>query len=345
MTKTKKILHITESFGGGVTSAIQTYARHSTNFEHHLIASIRSQDQTGEEGIGFSSVNLVDRRLSAIKEISRIYDQLNPDVVHIHSTIAGVLVRLLPFIAKEKIVYTPHGYSFLRDDNFFCKKLYFIVEYLLKYRTQVIAGCGKDEKLISQNLIKHRNCIELINICDDVIVNESRVIECKLPTVAMVGRLSKQKGVDFFLDVAKQFIDKFNFVWIGGGDKESEQILRDNNVDVTGWIPRNEVIYRLSQADIYFHTAKWDGFPISVLEAAKLNIPIILRDITPFSSESLNTVESVDKAVNELKNFVNECAVTRKRAFDNINLINKHHNSKNLESALLNLYEVAIFDE
>ena len=49
MTAKAKVLHVTEALGGGITSAINTYIHHSSEFDHYLFASIRESDVTGEE--------------------------------------------------------------------------------------------------------------------------------------------------------------------------------------------------------------------------------------------------------------------------------------------------------
>ncbi|MFS8630836.1 MAG: glycosyltransferase, partial [Bacillales bacterium] len=65
------------------------------------------------------------RELSPIQDfrsslqLKKLLKELNPDLIHLHSSKAGVLGRLansLLFSNKKQIFYTPHGYSFLRLD-------------------------------------------------------------------------------------------------------------------------------------------------------------------------------------------------------------------------------------
>jgi len=95
---------------------------------------------------------------------------------------------------------------------------------------------------------------------------------------------------------------------------------------------------KLSNADFYFHTAAWDGFPISVLEAAKMNKPMILREIGPFLSEGLYTVDSIDKAIEEIKLLTYSDTSAYHRAKNNYVKINEHHSQENLQQALNSLY-------
>lgn len=334
-----KILHVTEAYGGGVTSAINTYVKHSAQFDHYLFACVRNDDTTGEENDGnFKKSYLVTRSLLALFRLRTLIIKLDPDVIHLHSSYAGFFGRLMPFIPKKKIVYTPHAFAFLRKQNAVVLGVYFLIEKLLAYRTQVIAGCGRDEMLISQGLISKAQTFELINICDPIVLDVDEKVKGTLPVVAMLGRVSDQKGYDYFVNVARKLNGLANFVWIGGGDCEGEELLRLAGVDVTGWAARSKVVKKLSQVDLYFHSAAWDGFPVSVLEAAALDIPIVLRRIGPFVAEGLNTVESIDDAVSEISDFIKSKPVALSRAEGNSIAIKSYHTDTNLQNALVKLY-------
>ena len=66
---------------------------------------------------------------------------------------------------------------------------------------------------------------------------------------------------------------------MGGGAPGEEAALREAGALVTGWLPRQAALERLAAADVYVHTAAWEGFPVSVLEAAALDLPILARRI------------------------------------------------------------------
>ncbi|MGF1848321.1 glycosyltransferase [Vibrio lentus] len=334
-----KILHITESFGGGVTSAINTYVNNSSQFEHYLFATVRKGDETGEEDKGgFILMKLVSRNARSISLLYKFIKEVNPDVIHLHSTYAGAIVRLLPFIPKRKIVYTPHGFSFLRNTNQNIKRTYFLIENILAKRTAVIAGCGLDEKLLAQHFVHPFKTHEIINVCDDIDLDSKPSSNSSRPRIVMVGRIANQKGYDFFASVAKQVTSFADMVWIGGGEASYVKNLEESGVVVTGWIERKSALEHLSNADFYFHTAAWDGFPISVLEAAKMNKPMILREIGSFSSEGLHTVNSIDKAIKEIKLLACSDALAYQRAKNNYVKINEHHSQENLQRALNKLY-------
>lgn len=304
-----------------------------------MFASKRSADITGEEEKGLlKGLKIVPRKLSSLRDLKNYINEISPDIIHLHSTYAGFFCRLLPFINARKVIYTPHGFAFLRNDHPIALQLYRIAEHILAQRTRIIAGCGLDEKLIAESLIGKANAIELINVCDtlpcvDVIQNPT-----DKPVIAMVGRITAQKGLSYFKEIASACGHVAHFKWIGGGDDDATDALRSVGVEVTGWLTRPEVIAHMKGLNIYFHSAAWDGFPISVLEAAKLDLPIMLRRIGPFVAEGLETLQSLEHATSEILSYVSGDAAALDQARRNTQKIQLHHSTVNLQKSLVELY-------
>jgi glycosyltransferase involved in cell wall biosynthesis len=96
----------------------------------------------------------------------------------------------------------------------------------------------------------------------------------------MVGRIAPQKDPKYFTEVARwarNYGGDFEFVWVGDGEKDFKKTLLDSGVKITGWKDRKGVEKELMAADIYVHTAAWEGFPVTILDAAKIGLPILAR--------------------------------------------------------------------
>ena len=336
-----KIVHITESYGGGITTAINSYVINSIEHHHYLIACTRPNDQTGEESSNiFVNSFILKRHFLSIVKLRKILTTINPDVIHIHSSFAGAICRILPFVPKEISIYSPHGYSFLRQGSKTKTYFYFLIEKLLANKVAAIASCGKFEAKISRKLTKNSHQITLHNICDELTYFERKGKSSDKLKVGMVGRLSPQKGVSFFCDVVREVGSDVEFVWIGGGDPILTDRVEECGAFVTGWLTRKQVLEQLATLDYYFHTAAWEGFPISVLEAAKLNIPLVLRDIGPFTAESLFVSKDVAAAVETFKKLLSEDLETKTKAVENYKILKISHNKKNLKKSLKQLYSL-----
>ncbi|WP_158962014.1 glycosyltransferase [Myroides fluvii] len=291
-----RIIHIVESFGGGVYSYFKDLAlffSQHPDIETYIIYSNKrkeiTQDQIDQDFP--SSIRLIplemERELRPIQdlrstfELRRTLKQLTPDVIHLHSSKAGVIGRwasfMLPF--KPKVYYTPHGYSFLRQDISSVKqKLFYGIEKL----TQLIFGgttiaCGDTEFKIAQKIGKAllvRNGIDLHQLNQHYREKENTGSPLVIGTI---GRISYQKNPTLFNDVALLF-PQHQFIWIGDG--ELRHLLTAPNIKISGWFTNNtEVFPYLNQLDVYMQTSLWEGLPIAVLEAMAFRKPILATDV------------------------------------------------------------------
>lgn len=62
---------------------------------------------------------------------------------------------------------------------------------------------------------------------------------------------------------------------------KSREIGLENQIELTGLIPREKVFEHLLSADLFISTSRGEGLPIAVLEAMACGCPVILSDIPP----------------------------------------------------------------
>lgn len=113
-------------------------------------------------------------------------------------------------------------------------------------------------------------------------------------TFLSVGRLSEQKNPREFaklsLIIGKNLGDKF--VWIGDGDDIYKDELISQKVEITGWLSEEEVVKRLQSGHVYIHVARWEGFPLAILDAFNAGLPIIVNPIPAYGElEPIQTIE------------------------------------------------------
>ena len=98
--------------------------------------------------------------------------------------------------------------------------------------------------------------------------------------VVASGRLGEQKGPDRFAEVARALGARADFVWIGDGPPEGrERWIGDAPVRLTGWLAHEDVIAQLAASDIFLFPTRWEGMPISLMEAQVMGIPAVATDI------------------------------------------------------------------
>lgn len=291
-----KIIHIVESFGGGVYSYFKDLAiffSQDSDIETYIIYSNKrkeiTQDQIDQDFP--SSIHLIplemERELKPIQDLRSTFalrktiKQLRPDIIHLHSSKAGVIGRWASSMPnyKRKVFYTPHGYSFLRQDISPVKqKIFYTIEKL----TQLIFGgttiaCGDTEYKLAQRIgtsLLVRNGIDLTHLNQHYIANENTSNQL---TIGTIGRISYQKNPKLFNEVALLF-PQHQFLWIGDGELRDQ--LTAPNITISGWFTNNTAVFPyLNQLDIYMQTSLWEGLPIAVLEAMAFRKPILATDV------------------------------------------------------------------
>jgi glycosyltransferase involved in cell wall biosynthesis len=281
-----RVLHISEAFGGGVTTALCSFASNSPEIDHHLLATVRENDKIDKDlESRFRSVRMMPGGLLAsIRSIEQAYKELQPDWVHLHSSFAGLYGRLTR-IPTSRIIYSPHGFAFERSSSPAIVRVgYRIAETILARRHSRFAGVSHYEVRSAERMnVRAKGYFVPNSTESDSPEVKTRDVPNEGFTVVCVGRLSAQKDPDF-LARCVETLNKYSrpgikFQWIGGGDEAEESKLRALGVDVTGWVSHEEVLERLADADLYFHTAAWEGFPMTVVEAATLGCPLLLRGI------------------------------------------------------------------
>lgn len=323
MKSRSKVLHVVESFGGGVATAIAQYVHATPNIEHHLLRSEREGDfvDSGELALFASVAELPKNLIAAHKTIRRVVKTVQPSVVHAHSSFAGAYVRTSIRNQKSRpIVYTPHGYSFERADiSALSRVVYRFLETVLSQNTSVIAACSAREVSLSQFMGYRGRTAFVPNVAQPLSWETNMTSGRKADTgfsVVSVGRLTPARDPHFFAEVVrhtKKADPEINFTWVGGGESAYGDLLQELGVGVTGWLPRDAARAILDGAHLHVHTAAWDGFPMVLLEANASRVPSLVRDIAPFSMmpEALrsSTPEQMAQRIVAMKRLENRKAV------------------------------------
>ena len=279
------VVHVTESFASGTAAAIRDYARNYPTADHHLIYASRPEAPVSEtEFAGFDGVtDLPPGHFARIHFLRRfVADVGRPVIVHAHSSKAGAYVRVALRRSVTPIVYTPHCYSFERlDVSWPVRQSFRAVEWLLSFNTTCFASCSPREAELSRWPVSRPRVAVVPNVPPAGLAHRPARTSGATVRIAGNGRLGKQKDPVFFAEavaaVAEQHPD-VEAVWIGGGDAELVDFLTSRGIEVTGWLPRMEALRRLASCDVYLHTALWEGFPISILEANAVGLPVIARN-------------------------------------------------------------------
>lgn len=281
MKEKKKVLHIAEAMGGGVfTYLVELANGMCEEFDVTIAFGMRSEtpknyEEYFDKRISLIKVNHFTRGLNPIKdlgayfELRKIIRQITPDIVHLHSSKAGAIGRMM-FAGKKRVMfYTPHGYSFLMEDIPNIKrKIYYNIEKICGKKNCITVACGESEwergKKVSRKSTFISNGINISKVQKSIELAKKIQEKDKRFTVYTVGRADFQKNPELFNEIAKR-LPHIDFVWIGDGELRNQ--LTSSNIRITGWLENAEVLNRAKDYNVFILTSRYEGLPISLLEA------------------------------------------------------------------------------
>lgn len=288
-----RVVHVTEAPLGGVLSylleVVHDQARDDRIEALHVLAP--EVDIAALRGIPGSKLDLrpfehtrgsVLGLLRLAVASVRLLREARPDIVHIHSTFAGVVVRLCAAAVRTeaKIVYCPHGWAFSREGGM--RRPLAALERLLAAVTDRIICISDHERQEALRAgIPAEKCVVVENGIRDTEDPADEAAPVWRPDadalkVLFVGRFDRQKGFDIFAEVLRRLGDRAQGVAVGdyivGATEDRASV--PENVRVLGWRPRGETLHLYRGADLLLVPSRWEGFGLVAVEAMRSKLAV-----------------------------------------------------------------------
>lgn len=291
-----KVLHVAEVLKGGTSSYMQellNYQVEHLDSSDIFVVGPKSQIShlTNLSSLNSFPYNDFPSRLKNIFELGRhvkkILNKHAIDLIHIHGTFAGVAVRLaLAFaIKKPKIIYCSHGWAFDRESAPWKNALIGYVEFLLSFLcNRIICISQHDYESARRRYIPDQKLITIKNGIADVPQYELNEVAVIWPEkrfrFLFAGRFDKQKGVDLFF-AAMQQLGEQAFAYVIGAQSLGDDVVFEppSNVQLTGWLSRDQVSDYMKSCDVFVMPSRWEGFGLSALEAMRASKPVIATQV------------------------------------------------------------------
>jgi glycosyltransferase involved in cell wall biosynthesis len=296
-TPVRHVAHITECLAGGTLAVLrQLTGELAMSHVRQTLLFCRRPDTPLDVDLLFPpSVRLVELRPARGLHFEFVADMVRalrllmsadpPDIVHLHSSKAGFVGRLTLRAldssrgTRTRMLYSPHGLAFLNPCRPWASAAYWALEACAGMVDCQPVACGASEARALDS-VSRRPAMVLENPVDPVFFTIGRR-EPQRPLVLTAGRVCEQKAPEIFAELSVRVrleVEDAQFVWVGAGDPQREAMLRAVGIEVTGWLPQEQVLDRLAGATAYVQTSRWEGLPISVLQAMAVGLPCLVLD-------------------------------------------------------------------
>lgn len=296
-----KILYvITKSEIGGAQTHLMEVVRYMHYVGHNVLVVTGTAGWLTNElaTIGVDYVILPDlireinpaKDIKTITSICHILEDKQPDIIHCHSSKAGIVGRIAGAIKNVPAVFTAHGWAFTSGVSPAKRIMYAAIEHMMLGITKrVICVSEFDRKLAKRWFLHNYNrVITVHNGIADKKFGNSTVREYSLPLkLVSVARFSHQKNnmklIRAVEQINKLYSGSLQLNMVGDGPLLSEaqayveSYKLEDDVHFLG--SRTDVDDILNQNDIFCLISNYEGLPISIIEAMRAGIPIIASDV------------------------------------------------------------------
>lgn len=286
-------MHLCESLAAGILKVVPPLANETAThgIRTVVIHGRRPETPSDVAGLFESSVRIVSvpgwgSRSASAACVSMIHAATvlrrellrhRSGILHMHSTYAGIVGRLVPASGWSRF-YTPQGYAFLNASHSNALRgLSLALEIVLARRGQTLA-CSRTEGALAERVVR-AGCVSVVQNGIDIASDSLPRKSGSRFVVASIGRASPQRRPDLFASLASGLRAELNvdLCWVGDGP--ASESLRHAGVAVRGWLPQYEVQAALGQADVIVHFSAFEGLPLSLLEAMSAGRALVASDL------------------------------------------------------------------
>jgi len=211
------------------------------------------------------------------------------DVIHAHDWLTYPAGTAAKKISGKPLVVHMHATEFDRSGENINPNVFDIEKKGMEAADKVITVSNLTRQIVidrygiePNKVVTVYNAVEPIEY-DDILKNEQKFVKEKI--VTFLGRVTFQKGPDYFVEAAYKVLQKdsnVRFVMAGQGDMLYRMIKRVAQLKIatkfhfTGFLKGDDVDKMFAMSDVYVMPSVSEPFGISPLEAIRSNVPVII---------------------------------------------------------------------
>jgi len=259
-------------------------------------------DILNQGNYGFNPIRIkhLGRKISPLSDLKALMliiieiRKFKPDIIHTHTTKAGVLGRVASILSfhKSKRVHTYHGHLLFGYFKGFKLNLLIMLEKILAIFSDQLVTVGIKVK---NDLLKARigneklysvvnPGLELNNLPSKLEALKTLNLSAGQLYCSFIGRLTQIKRPDRMLEVVEELQrcgSKLHFIVAGGGEllQQCQKVSLAKNLPITflDWYKDIEVV--LAASDITLLTSDNEGTPISLIQSQMAGVVVVSTDV------------------------------------------------------------------
>ncbi|MFK8112789.1 MAG: glycosyltransferase family 4 protein [Rubripirellula sp.] len=244
-------------------------------------------DLLSDAGVSFTRLPSLVRPVrpgtdwKCLGDLKRELRRLNPQVVHAHSSKAGLLGRLAAHQLGIPAVFSAHGWSFTDG---IAPHLAFVFRMAERraanWCTKILCGCEGDRQMGLRAKVGDESKIQTIWYGIHNLSEPQKADPAKQPpNLVMVARFEPQKDHETLIRALGQVADlDWSLDLLGDGplrpamEALASELGIADRIQFRGMQPSSEF---LPNSQLFLLITNWEGLPLSTLEGMRIGLPLI----------------------------------------------------------------------
>ncbi|MBB5082088.1 glycosyltransferase [Nonomuraea endophytica] len=295
---TISVLHVSQPVEAGVAAYVSAAAADQARRGWRVTVAAPSRgtlpDRLAEQKISHVAWESARSPVRSCKDetvaLRRIVDELEPDIIHLHSAKAGLVGRLA-VRGRRPTLFQPHGWSWLACRGATARTAIAWERTAARWAAAIVCvGEGEAEagaaRGVAARLVVVRNGVDLDHFTPAGIEGQLQArAELGIPSHARlavcVGRLTRQKGQDLLLRAWPRVLRSCpdaQLALVGDGELKA-QLEAEALPGVRFAGPSADVRPWYAASDLVVMPSRWEGLPLTALEAMASARPVVGFDI------------------------------------------------------------------
>lgn len=232
--------------------------------------------------------------IEAYKELKKVIDDNNFDIIHCHTPMGGMLTRLA---ANKKnsgsVIYTAHGFHFFKGAPALNWIIYYPIEFLMSKRTDCLITINEEDYTFAKKHFKHPQVKKVDGVGynnekffpvskeEKIKIRKEKGYDENEKIIIYVAEMNENKNQGMLIKALAKIPDA-RLLIVGADNYDgkyirlSEELGVRERVDFLGFRDDAEKLVKLS--DICAASSLREGLPVNIMEAMACGLPVVAAD-------------------------------------------------------------------
>ncbi len=273
---------------------------HDSGWEVHVAArgDRKLTDCDFHYNIPFERSPFSTGNLNAYKQLKKVIDENDFDIIHCHTPMGGILTRIAAAKKRKngaKVIYTAHGFHFFKGAPLLNWAIYYPIEWIMSRKTDCLITINSEDYNLAEKSFKKTKVL----IVDGVGYNNDRFYPVSKEEkneirkkkgfsqddklLIYVAELNANKNQGMLIRMMSKIKTENAKLLLAGADNydnKYRKLAEDLGVeDKTVFLGHSEDVEELlKMSDVCVASSLREGLPVNIMEAMATGLPVVAAD-------------------------------------------------------------------